>query len=94
MNKIVGALCVAALLSGCAAKNNAAFVAPDKQKHIAAGAITSSVVYTLTKDRLSACVAALGVGVFKEVYDAQGYGNVEVADALATGVGCSVVFTF
>ena len=66
----------------------------DKQKHFAAGAAASSWVYSETGDRSLACLAALGAGVVKEVYDARGDGTADAQDIAATMLGCSVTWAW
>lgn len=39
-------------------------------------------------------LAALTLGVAKEIYDRSGRGDPDPCDALATGAGCSVSFAF
>lgn len=75
----------ALLLSGCA---------QDKAKHFAAGAGVAAITTKITGSQAKGCVAALGVGIAKEAWDATGRGQVEAADVLATGAGCSVTFLF
>ena len=73
------------LLCGCAI---------DKQKHFVAGAAASSWVYSETSDRSLACLAALGAGVAKEVYDARGDSTADAQDIAATLLGCSVTWAW
>jgi hypothetical protein len=65
----------------------------DKQKHFVAGAAASSWVYSETGDRSLACLAALGAGVAKEVYDARD-GTADAKDTAATMLGCSVTWAW
>ena len=65
----------------------------DKQKHFVAGAAASSWVYAETGDRSLACLAALGAGVAKEVYDARD-GTADAKDTAATMLGCSVTWAW
>lgn len=67
--------------------------APDKVKHFAVGAAASSWVYSETGDRSLACLAALGVGVAKEIHDARN-GSADTKDAAATVFGCSVTWAW
>jgi uncharacterized protein YfiM (DUF2279 family) len=78
-------LILAMALSGCAR---------DKAQHFGAGAATSAVVTHYTGSPMKGCAAALGVGLAKEAWDSTGRGNVEAADVLATGLGCSVTLRF
>ena len=65
----------------------------DKQKHFVAGAAASSWVYSETGDRSLACLAALGAGVAKEVFDARD-GTADAKDTAATVLGCSVTWAW
>jgi len=73
------------LTSACAA---------DKVMHASAGNMVSRYVTHHTGSALQGCAAAVGIGVLKEVYDHHAGGNVEGADVLATGAGCTVSFSF
>lgn len=62
----------------------------DKVAHFAAGAAVSHIVTQETDNRTAGCLAAIGVGVLKELVD-------DVADStdlVATGLGCSVALAF
>lgn len=63
---------------------------PDKQMHFAAGAVTSGVVTHLTGSPTKGCVAAIGVGVAKELFDSRFGGTADSRDAIATGAGCAL----
>ena len=67
--------------------------AVDKQKHFAAGAIISSLVYAQTDDSKTACLSALAAGIAKEIYDAR-EGQADHADAVATVFGCGVTLAW
>lgn len=78
-----------------------AFAMDDKTKHALAGVVTSQVVGEWAeknnKNRwVWGCGSAAVVGLTKEFYDAQGHGNVEAKDFLATAIaGCaSLTFNF
>lgn len=77
-------LVIAIALAGCAV---------DKQKHFLAGAAASSWVYEKTGDQSRACLAALGVGLAKEVVDDRN-GRADSDDAAATTFGCTVIYFF
>lgn len=66
----------------------------DKRMHFVAGAGVAEVSRRFGLSPLESCAASLAVGIAKEAYDAGGRGDVELADALATGVGCGVTFRF
>lgn len=66
----------------------------DKQKHVAAGAITSVITQQFTDHPLAPCATSLLLGVAKEAYDSQTGGDVEAGDVLATTFGCAVTFRF
>ncbi len=67
---------------------------PDKTLHFTAGAVTSRVVTQATGDPIAGCLAAMGVGMLKEAYDATGRGTVETGDFLATSAGCTLTYRF
>lgn len=71
--------CIA--LAGCAT---------DKRAHFLAGAAVSGVVTDYTGSKVKGCLAGLGVGILKEVYDNKRHGQPDAMDALATGAGCTV----
>ncbi|MCH1459588.1 MAG: hypothetical protein L7U64_05290 [Luminiphilus sp.] len=77
-------LVISIALAGCAI---------DKQKHFVAGAVASSWVYEETGDRSKACLAALGVGLAKELVDDRN-GRADRDDAAATTVGCTAIYFF
>lgn len=62
----------------------------DKAAHFAVGAAVSHVVTQETGNPAAGCLAAIGVGVLKELVDDVG----DPADILATGLGCSVALAF
>ncbi|WP_299789127.1 hypothetical protein [uncultured Marivita sp.] len=62
----------------------------DKAAHFAAGAAVSHVVTQETGNPTAGCLAAIGVGVLKELVDDVG----DPADVIATGLGCSVALAF
>lgn len=62
----------------------------DKAAHFAVGAAVSHVVATETKSPTAGCLAAIGVGVVKEMID----DVADPLDILATGLGCSVTMAF
>jgi len=62
----------------------------DKIGHIVAGAVISETVSYYTGSRLKGCAAALAVGVAKELNDKRTH-NFDSSDALATGIGCSII---
>jgi hypothetical protein len=66
----------------------------DKVLHFGAGAAASALVTAYTGSPMKGCAAALGLGIAKEVWDSTGRGNVEAADAIATGLGCMVTVRF
>jgi hypothetical protein len=62
----------------------------DKAAHFAAGAAVSHIVTQETGNPTAGCMAAIGIGVLKELVD-------DVADPddiLAAGLGCSVTLAF
>ena len=63
----------------------------DKVKHFIVGAIASIVVYVATFDATIAIAFSALLGIGKEIYDGEGHGTVEVADAVATALGGVVV---
>lgn len=68
---------------------------PDKAAHFAAGAGAAVIAAQVWPDEpLAPCLAAFGLGIAKEAWDATGRGNVEALDALATGAGCALVIEF
>lgn len=77
-------LVIAIAVAGCAV---------DKQKHFVTGAAVSSWVYAKTGDQSEACLAALGVGLAKEVVDDRN-GRADSDDAVATTFGCTVIYFF
>ena len=72
------------LISGCA---------DDKLGHFTAGSMTSSFVTEATGDQWKGCLAALGIGIAKEVYDSLTH-DPEFADIVATSFGCTPSWTF
>lgn len=74
-------LMAAVTLSACA---------QDKQKHFVAGTAGADAVTAATGDWKKGCLAALGLGIGKEVYDSMGNGTVDAMDAVATTAGCAV----
>ncbi len=62
----------------------------DKAAHFAAGAAVSHIVTQETGNPTAGCLAAIGVGVLKELID----DVADPADILATGLGCSVAVAF
>ncbi len=62
----------------------------DKAAHFAAGAAVSHIVTQETGNPTAGCMAAIGIGVLKELVD----DVADPADILATGLGCSVVLAF
>lgn len=62
----------------------------DKAAHFAAGAAVSHIVAQETNNPTAGCLAAIGVGVLKELVD----DVADPADILATGLGCSVALAF
>lgn len=62
----------------------------DKAAHFAAGAAVSHIVTQETGNPTAGCLAAIGVGVLKEMVDE----IADPADILATGLGCSVALAF
>lgn len=62
----------------------------DKAAHFAAGAAVSHVVTEQTGNPTAGCLAAIGVGLLKELVD----DVADPADVLATGLGCSVGLAF
>ncbi|MBO6882151.1 MAG: hypothetical protein JJ869_01065 [Marivita sp.] len=62
----------------------------DKAAHFAAGAAVSHIVTQETGNPTAGCMAAIGIGVLKELVD----DVAEPADILATGLGCSVTLAF
>jgi hypothetical protein len=73
-------------------------ITPDKQLHLIAGAGISAIsyfsFYKVSKNKNASLIFALSAGIMsgiaKEIYDAQGYGQPSVADALATSIGAVV----
>ena len=59
----------------------------DKLLHFVAGFAVSFVAYVVTSNATIAFSLSALLGIAKEVYDSQGHGTVEVADAVATAVG-------
>jgi hypothetical protein len=62
----------------------------DKAAHFAAGAAVSHIVTQETGNPTAGCMAAIGIGVLKELVD----DVADPADILATGLGCSVTLAF
>ncbi len=62
----------------------------DKAAHFAAGAAVSHIVTQETGNPTAGCMAAIGIGLLKELVD----DVADPADILATGLGCSVVLAF
>ncbi|WP_439121389.1 hypothetical protein [Marivita sp.] len=62
----------------------------DKAAHFAAGAAVSHIVTQETGNATAGCLAAIGVGVLKELVD----DKADPADIVATGLGCSVALAF
>ena len=83
---MVKILLLVILLSGCSN------IPVDKRNHFIVGAMTSGIVFKFTGDKNLSCTAAMAAGIMKELYDAQHKQkhNVEVADAVATMLGCLV----
>jgi hypothetical protein len=70
-------------LSGCA---------QDKQAHFIAGSLTSLYVEERTGSKIKGCLAATGIGLAKEyIVDEIRHGEPDFMDAVATGVGCSIL---
>ncbi|WP_300586575.1 hypothetical protein [Marivita sp.] len=61
-----------------------------KAAHFAAGAAVSHIVTQETGNPTAGCMAAIGIGLLKELVD----DVADPADILATGLGCSVVLAF
>lgn len=59
----------------------------DKAAHFAAGAAVSHIVTQETGNPTAGCLAAIGVGVLKELVD----DVADPADILATGLGLSLI---
>ena len=72
------------MLGGCA---------QDKILHFGAGAVTAAIVTEITDDPMLGCLAALGVGIGKEIYDSRTHAA-DPMDIFATGFGCSVTIVF
>ncbi|WP_416881950.1 hypothetical protein [Marivita sp.] len=62
----------------------------DKAAHFAAGAAVSHIVTQETGNPTAGCMAAIGIGVLKELVD----DVADPADILATGLGCSLTLAF
>ena len=62
----------------------------DKILHVLAGSVVSEYVYSKTNSRLKSCAASLGVGILKESIDSFSH-SFDVDDAIATGIGCSIL---
>lgn len=62
----------------------------DKAAHFAAGAAVSHIVTQETGNPTAGCMAAIGIGLLKELVD----DVADPADILATGLGCSVTLAF
>ena len=62
----------------------------DKAAHFTAGAMVSHIVTQETGNPAAGCLAAIGIGVSKELVD----DVADPADVLATGLGCSVALAF
>ncbi len=62
----------------------------DKAAHFAAGAAVSHIVTQETGNPTAGCMAAIGIGVLKELVD----DVADPADILATGLVCSVTLAF
>ena len=60
---------------------------PDKRLHLQGGALVSGITYAATGDPEKAILAAVIVGLGKELYDSTGRGNVEAGDVVATVIG-------
>ena len=78
-----------------ASQLQAEYIAQDKTKHAVAGlAVYGSCIIlgeilkkqdvTTAVNSKTCVLASIGVGVAKEVYDAQGYGTAEIMDGVAT----------
>ena len=68
--------------------------ATDDTMHFAAGHFVSRYVTERTGSPFQGCLASLGVGVLKEVYDHNYGGDVEGSDVFFTGAGCAVTVEF
>lgn len=67
---------------------------PDKKMHLSGGAILSEAVYATTKDKKTALLTTVAVGIGWELLSvATGKGTPEVNDAIATIVGGGLALT-
>lgn len=75
-------------LSACAGG-----IPQDKALHLAAGAVTASLVTEATGNPWMGCAASMILGIGKEIYDSRTHAP-DGMDALITLGGCSVSITF
>ena len=66
----------------------------DKQAHFLAGAAIAEYGRLAGMTPAQACGLSLSVGVLKEALDAQGMGDADLGDGLATVAGCGVTLRF
>ena len=63
---------------------NAEVLPKDKKEHMIAGIVIYATCYIITEEADWCLIPVVVAGVGKEIYDAQGNGNPEVMDAIAT----------
>ena len=61
--------------------------------HFGAGMVTAAIVTEMTDDPVAGCLAAIGIGIAKEIYDSRTHAP-DPWDAVATCFGCSVTILF